>query len=159
MKVEHMFTQKQDVDHLFVREKALSEGIKEVAAELRLIDVADLITYIRSGQLANIGDLINSSAELVFKHGTLTYGWAADTDVKWGNPPEIFLDMEFRHMSVWVCFSLGLGALHGSVGIHSITFDQPSENPRENTDRLVAALADARLIKHVDDLGPQRYRA
>ena len=159
MKVEHMFTQKQDEDHLFVREKALSEGIKEVAAELRLIDVADLITYIRSGQLANIGDLINSSAELVFKHGTLTYGWAADIDVKWGNAPEIFLDMEFRHMSVWVCFSLGLGALHGSVGIHSITFDQPSENPRENTDRLVAALTDARLIKQAGDFGSERYRA
>lgn len=140
-----MFMQKQDDDHLFIREKALSENIKDVAAELRLIDVADLITYIRTGQLANIGDLINSSAELVFKPGTLSYGWGADIDVKWGSPPKIFFDMEFRHMSVWICFSLGLGALHGSIGIHSITFEQPSENPRENTDRLVAALADARL--------------
>src|ERR1700746_1512773 len=114
MKDEEMFTQKQDDDHLFIREKALSEGIKEVAAELRLIDVADLITYIRSGQLANIGDLINSSAELVFKRGWLSNGWASYINVKWGSPSEIFLDMEFRHMSVWFCFSLGLGALHGS---------------------------------------------
>ena len=130
---------------VLAREKALADGVKEVAAELRLIDVVNLVVFVNLEKHGNIDDLVNSSAELYFKPDTLRYGWASHVDLNWGGPAKIYLDMEFRHRGVTVFFSLMLGALTASVDIHSISFDVSSDDPEENTNRLIAALADARI--------------
>ncbi len=70
-------------DHSTIRAKAIADGIKEVAAELRLINVADFISFIHCEQFGNIKDIVNSSMELYFKHGTLSYGCAADYEIEW----------------------------------------------------------------------------
>jgi len=127
------------------REKALADGLGDVASELRLIDAADLIAFIRTEQFANIANLVNSSTELYYKAGTLTFGRSADIDVKWGGAPTISLDMEFHHGEVSVYFRLLLEALHAGVEIHYISFGAASADPEENTRALIAAIADARL--------------
>jgi hypothetical protein len=132
-------------DHALARAKVLGDGIRDMAGELRLIDVADLIAYIRTERFANIEDLVNSSAELFFKEGTVSFAWGGDLDVKWGLPPTIVLGMEFRHMSVTVFFDLSLKYINGGVEIYHICFDNPSDDPEVNTRRLAEAIADARL--------------
>lgn len=132
-------------EHSIVRAKAIAEGIKEVASELRLINVADFISFIHSEQFANIRDIINSSMELYFKHGTLSYGWAADYEIEWDRPPAILLDMEFHHQEIVAAFSLLLSANHAAVTIRSISFGEPASTPELDTQQLVAAIADARL--------------
>lgn len=139
----------QREDHLLAREKALAEGVMQVAAELRLVDLVDFITYIRTEQFANIEDIVNSSVELLFRPGTLTFGWAADLCVDWGRPPSIVLDMEFRHLSVSVFFGLALEAQHASVEVRYISFEDASDDPEENTRRLIEAIADARASASV----------
>ena len=136
---------RQGQDHLLAREMALAEGVKQVADELRLVDLVDFVSYIRAEQFANIEDILNSSVELYFKPGTLTFGWVADLAVDWDKPPRIILDMEFRHLSVFAFFGLALEAEHESVEIRFISFENASEDPSENTRRLVEAIADARL--------------
>jgi hypothetical protein len=131
--------------HVLMREMALAEAVKEVATELRLVDVGDLIAFVRMGQLANIQDLVDSSVELFFKPGALTYAWAADLEVSWTTPPIIFLDLEFRHLAVTVFFSLALRPGSASVQIHDVRFERPSDDPELNTRQLVDAIADARL--------------
>lgn len=132
-------------DYSATHAKAIAEGIREVAAELRLINVADFISFIRLEQFGNIRDIVNSSMELYFKHGTLSYGCAADYELEWDRPPAIFLDMDFRHRQVAVSFNLVLRDCHAAVAIRSISFDTPSCDPDEDTRRLVAAIADAKL--------------
>ncbi len=132
-------------DYSAIQAKAIAEGIREVAAELRLINVADFISFIHLEQFGNIRDIVNSSMELYFKHGTLAYGWAADYELEWDRPPAIFLDMDFRHRQVAVSFNLVLQACHAAVVIRSISFDPPSCDFEENTRRLIAAIADAKL--------------
>jgi len=127
------------------REMALADGLRDVASELRLIDAADLIAFIRTEQFANIGNLVNSSTELYYKPGTLSFGQSADIDVKWGGAPVIALDMEFHHMQVSVYFRLLLEALQAAVEINYINFDGPAADPGENTGRLIAAISDARF--------------
>ena len=127
------------------REKALADGLRDVASELRLIDAADLIAYIRTEQFANIANLVNSSTELYYKPGTLSFGQSADIDVKWGGTPTIALDMEFHHLQVSVYFRLLLEALQAGVEITYINFDGTARDPHENTGRLIAAIADARF--------------
>ena len=130
--------------HTFVRERALAEGLKELAADLRLIDVVDLVAYIRRGQHANMNDLVSSAAELFFKENTLRYGWAADIELKWGSAPSIMLDMEFQHRNVSVFFKLVLEALNAAIDIHYISFTDFSGEPDRATELLIEAIADAR---------------
>lgn len=137
--------QKQRCKHTKKREVALAEGVKELASELRLVDVVDLVTFIRSERFANIANLVNSSAELYYKPSTFVFGSSGDVSLKWGDTPSIMLDMEFRHRGVNVFFRLMLEALHAGVEITYISFTKPSANPEENTRRLIAAIADARF--------------
>jgi hypothetical protein len=133
-------------DHLHDREFALALAMKDVAAELRLVDPADYVGYVRMEQYSNLEDIINSSSELLFQPGTLTFGWGADIRLSWSDRPRIFLDMEFRHESVTVFFSLGLSGERESVSIRMITFATPDSEPLINTARLVSALNAARCV-------------
>jgi hypothetical protein len=138
--------QRQGKDYTFDREKALAEGIREVASELRLIEAADFVAFIRTDQFANIANLVNSSTELYFKPGTIRFGLSGDVDLQWGGTPSVSLDMEFHHMRVNVYFRLFLEALHAGIEIDYITFEGGSTDPDKNTERLVEAIANARLL-------------
>lgn len=137
--------QKQGKDYTYEREKALADGIREVASELRLIDAADFVAFIRTEQFANIGNLVNSSTELYFKPDTIKFGHSGDVTLQWGGTPSVSLDMEFHYMKVNVYFRLLLEALQAGIEIDYITFDDNSGDPDENTRRLIDAIASARL--------------
>jgi hypothetical protein len=137
--------QKQGKDYTLERERALADGLKEVASELRLIEAADFIAFLRTEQLANIANLVNSSTELYFKPDTIKFGLSGDAQLQWGGTPSVSLDMEFHHMQVNVYFRLMLQAVHAAVEIDYITFDQASADPDQNTQRLIEAIANARL--------------
>lgn len=136
---------KQGNETTMEREKALADGLKEVASELRLFDATDLVAYIHTGQFGNIRALVNSSTELYFKPDTVRFGLSGSVDLNWGGPPSVSLDMEFHHMRVNVYFRLLLQALNASIEIDYITFEDASPDPEENTRRLVEALVNARL--------------
>ncbi|WP_321505747.1 hypothetical protein [Breoghania sp.] len=127
------------------REQILAQAIQDVAAELRLIDVTDLIFHVLAGKHANIDDLVRSSTELYFKPNTMCYGSAANLELTWGSTPTIILDLQFRHHGVWIHFGLSLSALQAGVDMYHIEFSEPSENPQANTELLISALKDARL--------------
>lgn len=133
-------------DHLQDREFALAMAMKDVAAELRLVEPADYVGYVRMEQYSNLEDIVNSSSELLFRPGSLTFGWGADVRLSWSERPRIFLDMEFRHEAVTVFFSLGLGGDRETVSIRMITFAAPDSEPLVNTARLVSALNAARRL-------------
>lgn len=136
---------KKRIDHTHEREKALALGMTEVASDLRLIDAADYIAFIRTEQFGNLSALVNSSTELYFKPGTICFGLSGDIELKWGGAPSVMLDMEFHHQSVNVYFRLMLEALHAGVEINYITFGGGSAAPEENTRRLIGAIESARI--------------
>ena len=136
---------KQGNTYTLQREKALADGLRDVAAELRLIEATDLVAYLRTEQFANIAHLVNSSSELYFKPNTLSFGRSGDVQLKWGEAPAIALDMEFHHSGVAVYFRLLLQALQAGVDIHYIVFSDSSADPEQNTLQLVEAITDARV--------------
>jgi hypothetical protein len=144
MRTETAISSKQD-PHAADREKALAAVAREVAAELRLTDVADLVTFIRTDNHPNINDLVNSSAELYLKPGTLSYGWAAEVEMRWTGNPSVKLDLEFQHRQVTAFFKLILEARQAGVELSHVEFEAPSGVPAENTRLLIEAVADARL--------------
>ncbi|WP_417669135.1 hypothetical protein [Roseibium sp.] len=135
------------------RKEAIANALEGFTSDMKLIDVVDLIAYIRTDKHANISDLIKSSAELFFKDGTLRYGMGANVDLDWDKTPTISLDLEFFNLGVWVYFTLVLGEPDNALNVSYIEFTGESENSavqdewEMNTQRLQAALEDARPAK------------
>jgi hypothetical protein len=86
---------------------------------------------------------VNSSVELFFKPGTLSFGWGAEVNVDWESAPVVALDMEFRHRSVWLVFKLILRALQTEVAIEHITLAKTG-GPKPEVELLIETIADAR---------------
>jgi hypothetical protein len=145
---------KQANQCIFEREKALGHGVRELASELRMIEPSDYVAYVRAERFANIANLVASSAEMFFKPGTIAFGHSGEVDLKWGEPPAVMLDMEFRHLHVNVYFRLVLEGQQAGVEITYVSFEEASDAPDDNTRRLVEAIADARLLPFdgADDL-------
>jgi hypothetical protein len=127
------------------RARVIAEGIRDVAAELRLIDLADFISFIRLEQFANIQDIVNSSIELYFKHGTLTYACAADFQLEWDASPAVLIGMEFSHRQVVASFNLTLRPAVASVELHSISFGGEMKDGETEIVELMAAIEDAKI--------------
>ncbi len=136
---------KQGRDYSREREKALAEGLREVASELRLIDPADYIAFIRTEQFGNLRNLVNSSTEMFFRPGTIQFGQSGEIELQWGTNPTIALDMEFHNMNVSAYFRLLLKSIHAAIEINYLSFEGGSADPDENTRRLVEAITDARI--------------
>ncbi len=144
MKVSHILLGQRD-DRVELPANALGTAFEPVAAELRLVDVADFIAYIHAEKFANIQDIVNSSVELFFKPGTLSFGWDAEFKLDWNSLPVITLDMEFRHRSVWLVFKLILRALQTNVTVEHLSLAKTSGDPRQDMAALIETIADARL--------------
>jgi hypothetical protein len=137
---------KQGNDYAREREKALADGLRDVASELRMIDPADYVAFIRTEQFGNLRNLVNSSTEMFFKPGTISFGLSGEADLAWGAAPAVVLDMEFHHMQVSAYFRLVLKAVHAGVEIDYVRFEGTAADPDANTQRLIDAIADARLV-------------
>jgi hypothetical protein len=131
--------------HFRAAEKIIAQNIVDVATELRLADVSDLMLFIRCDQTANIEDIVNSSTELYFRNGTLKYALAAGCSVRWDSSPTILLDMEFRHAAVSVFFRLVLSQSRAAVEVIDIFFDESGLDQDAMIQKLTEAVADAKL--------------
>lgn len=138
------------IDHSVERERIVAAAVRDVAADLRLIDLSNLVAHLKTMQIANIGMLVQSSIELCFKRDTLQFGYSGDVLLNWDAPPQILLDMEFHHMSVHVYFRLILEAKRAGVDISFISFDNAAADPEFNTKCLASSFADARSMRHED---------
>jgi len=133
--------------HAKSREIIVASAIEQVVGELRLIDVADYIAFIRLEHFACLSDLVDSAAELFFMQGTLRLGHGGEAHVEWSGSPRIVLDLELRPPGVTVYFQLTLSEEKSSVVVNYVSFEKPGENPEHNTALLEAVIEEARIRK------------
>jgi hypothetical protein len=133
--------------HAPTREVIVANAIQEVVSELRMVDVADYIAFIRLEQFGCISDIVDSAAELYFMPGTLRLGHGGEAHVGWSEVPRIVLDLELRTAGATVYFALTLTALHASVEVNYVAFDMPDSDPDRNTDFLESSLEQLRIRK------------
>jgi len=130
-----------------IHEPAIADAMVDVATELRLADLTELVLMITSDQAANIADLVNSSSELFFKSGALKYALSAGCELRWESAPTVRLDMEFRHAMVTVFFRLTIGRARAGVEVLDVFFEGDEElGIAGEKERLSAAIADARIL-------------
>ncbi len=123
----------------------LADGLRDVTADLRTIDPVDLVSFIRFGSHGAIEDLIQSSVELFFRHGTLFFSWSACVDLAWDSLPLVTLGMEFRHPAVSVFFDLVVGAQAGDVAVQAVIFEEAEPDAAAGVVLLARAIAETRL--------------
>ena len=141
-----------DSERLAEIERTLGASLKDLASELRLIDATDFAAFIRIGHMANLRSLVQSSAELHFKPGTLELAELGEIELGWLKPPLITLPMKFRHGGVRVYFRLRLAALSAAVEVESITVEDGAIGEDLNL-RLREALQDARADRATPSAG------
>jgi hypothetical protein len=133
--------------HTNSREVMIADAIRDVVSELRMVDIADYIAFIRMERFGNISDLVDSAAELYFMPGTLRLGHGGEAHVSWTGDPKIVLDLELRPQGATVYFSLTMTAEHAAVEVNYVNFDTPDADPVANTIRLEDSLSAARIRK------------
>jgi hypothetical protein len=131
--------------HADTREIMVAEAIEPVVRELRLIDVADYIAFIRLEHFACLSDLVDSAAELFFMPGTLKLGHGGEAHVDWSGSPRIELDLEMRPPGATVYFQLTLSEHDASVVVNYVSFEKPDEDPARNTAFLQTLIDQARI--------------
>lgn len=143
MKASPMERAEQTQEQAKALERILAANVAEVASELRLVNVIDLIAYVRGERDAILEDLVNCAAELYFKPGAVRYGWSAELDVLWEVPPSISLNMEFSWSGATAFFRLRLDSDCAGVALQHISFDGGCCGECAAA-RLSRAIADAR---------------
>lgn len=133
--------------HAASREAIVAEAIKDVVSELRLVDVADYIAFIRLEHFSTVADLVDSAAELFFMPGTVRLGHGGEAHVSWSDPPRIVLDLELRPAGATVYFALILENERAAVEVNYVAFDRPDADPQRNTAFLADAIEGARIRK------------
>ena len=123
----------------------LERNLREVAEELRTVDVIEVVGFIQAEGYAAIEDLLQSSTELFFKDGTLTFAWSADVSLAWDDLPSVTFGMEFQNRGVSVFFDFALSAFDSAVTVGGILFEDEPGDARARLDRLADAVSEARL--------------
>ncbi|CAN7698785.1 hypothetical protein LJR231_005761 [Phyllobacterium sp. LjRoot231] len=127
------------------RVEIISAHLTEVIHDLRLVDVADYIAFIRCELFGNIADIVNSATELTFYPDTLTFGLGGEYTLDWNSTPKVMLDLEFSNMGVNAYFRLTLSADTTEIDLHHVRFSETGKSPADNTALLTAAFDNARL--------------
>jgi hypothetical protein len=115
----------------------ISNHLTEVIQDLRLVDVADYIAFVRCELFGNIADIVNSE--------TLTFGLGGEYALDWNTPPKVMLDLEFSNMGVNAYFRLTLSSESTEIDLHHVRFAETGHTPAENTALLAQAFENARL--------------
>lgn len=123
----------------------ISNHLTEVIQDLRLVDVADYIAFIRCELFGNIADIVNSATELTFYPDTLTFGLGGEYALDWNTAPKVILDLEFSNMGVNAYFRLTLSSDSTEIDLHHLRFAETGHSPAENTALLAQAFENARL--------------
>ncbi|WP_011579655.1 MULTISPECIES: hypothetical protein [Chelativorans] len=131
--------------HSAEREVIVARAIEGMASELRLIELADYVAFIRLESMASIADIVESAAELYFAPGTLRLGHGCEAHVGWTEVPRIVLDLELRPRGATVYFTLTLGASDASVDVKYVAFEKSADDPEANTAFLAKALEASRI--------------
>ena len=127
------------------RVEIISAHLQEVIHDLRLVDVADYIAFIRCELFGNIADIVNSATELTFYPNTLTFGLGGEYILDWNSAPKVMLDLEFSNMGVNAYFRLTLSSDSSEIDLHHVRFTETGKSPADNTALLAAAFDNARL--------------
>ena len=122
------------------RERLLAVALRPVVAELRLVEPADYIAFLRMDVPGNIQDIVESSSQLHMKAGALSFSSSGEARLTWSTPPAIDLDLLFREAETSVHFRLTLKSGGSVIQIDHFPLLSEDETQSAQTGRLKRCL-------------------
>ena len=134
-------------DTRLTQEKLIAEAIRDVASEIRLVDLTDLVSYFRIDRMGPVEALINSALELYFKPGRLSFAGAGSAHINWNGSIDVRLDFEFRHDGLSIFFTMVMRSDGAAIHINYVSVDGHSNLAAAQNllERTATALSEARL--------------
>jgi hypothetical protein len=123
-------------------ERMLGRLIRPFISELCTIDPGLMISYICTERNGNIGDIVDSSTEVLRRPEWLRYGQIATVDFDWGEDPAVTLQMEFLHDTLTAFFNLVLEGRFVGVDILAIFYKEAVRDAAEKLRRFSEAMAE-----------------
>lgn len=123
-------------------EKLLGESIRPFMAEVYLVDAGTMLQYIYTRRDGNLGDLLESSAEVLRRPAALRYARRATVKFDWDRAFAIALRMEFVHESLRAPFDLVFDVRAVGIDILGIEYRDSIDGPEEGFRRFASAVAE-----------------
>lgn len=139
-------------------ERLICMNIKSFIVDFCLIDKAFLIENIINSNHHILNDVIESSSEMFFKPGTLSYNYNARLSERHNAVPSICIDMRFSHKHVLFPFFLHIEDNYAGVSLTKAALQK--NRAFFALSQLSDAFYDARIYNrshHDDTLGPRSY--
>ena len=124
-------------------ERLICLNIRSFIADLCLTDRSFLIANIINGSHDAINDIVESSSEMFFKPGTLSYAYGSRLAERFNATPAIAMDMRFVRKAVFVSFLLHIE--DDFIGVSLVDFRQRSSQGNVALSELSDAFYDARI--------------
>ena len=141
----HLLSKDAGNEHGFIAcEKMLGESIRPFMAEMFLVNAGIMASYIYSGRDGNVGDIVDSSSEMLQHPEYLRYAREAAVSVDWETAPTIALRMEFVHDTLTALFDLVFDAKSVGIEILGIEYRDDVADPADGFERFVQAVSDLR---------------
>ena len=105
-------------------EPHVASSIGSLAAELRLVDIADYIAYLRMEQFGCIADIVRDAADLYFTPGYIQFGMDGEASADWGAAPEVTLMLIINSARAKAHVTLKLCTDHAEVKLGYVSFDE-----------------------------------
>lgn len=126
-------------------ESILNRHLTPVAADLKLLDLTQLLELVASDRIDNIASVVDGSCELYFKENSLSFYNVGEFAIDWGKSPLIRLDMKLHLDGVSALFRLVLDGPLPCVEITYIAFDDVAMSSARKSRHLAKALSEARI--------------
>jgi hypothetical protein len=137
-----IFKQESNALDFLACERVLGRLIRPFISELCTVNPGLIISYICSERDANIGDIVDSSAEALRRPEWVRYGQIATVDFDWGESPSVTLQMEFSHEQLTAFFNLVLEGRFVGIDILAILFKDAIRDAQEKLRRFSEAVAE-----------------
>lgn len=127
-------------------EQLLGESIKPFMAEVYLVNLGIMASYVLAEHDANLTDILDSSAEALSHPELLRYARSSAVREDLDSVPIIAIRMEFVHDTLTALFDIVLGRDSVGVDILGISYRDSITAPEEGLKRFTRAVADLRRL-------------
>lgn len=127
------------------REQIIASACAALAKDLRKVDPSTYVLFFQTTNMPDVFEWINDTVDRHFPSGAMAFACTGDCMTAWDEPPVSAIDVEFEVPEVSAFFRLYFAAKGAAVELHHIAFDDPSDDPSSNTQRLAHCLEVARM--------------
>ncbi len=112
-------------------EPIVADALTGFIQEIRLIELADFIAYLRLERHSQLADLVTAAAEMFFAPQFLELGDGSYATLDWSEQPSIYLNLVMQTAGATIYLTLTLENERANIAINYIAYHVSCAEPDE----------------------------